>query len=77
MISCRLRILLAERRMNRVQLSELSGLPLNTLRPLFNDTWKRVDRKTVDRICSALDITYKDLFEDLPEQPVLFNDGKK
>jgi DNA-binding Xre family transcriptional regulator len=71
-ITCRLRVLLAERNMTRVKLSEISGIPLNTLAPLYHDKWHRVDRKTVDRICNALNITYKELFENREEQGDLF-----
>src|SRR4030067_3312897 len=58
-IVCRLRIVLAERNMTRVKLSAISGIPLNTLAPLYHDKWQRVDRKTIDRICTALNITYR------------------
>jgi DNA-binding Xre family transcriptional regulator len=71
-IVCRLRIVLAEKDMTRTKLSVISGIPLNTLAPLFHDTWQRIDRKTVDRICNSLNITYKELFENKEEQGELF-----
>ncbi|HEY7535271.1 MAG TPA: helix-turn-helix transcriptional regulator [Thermodesulfobacteriota bacterium] len=71
-IACRLRVLLAERNMTRVKLSTISGIPLNTLAPLYHDKWHRVDRKTIDRICNALNVTYKELFENNEEQGDLF-----
>lgn len=71
-IVCRLRIVLAEKNMTRVKLSAISGIPLNTLAPLYHDKWQRVDRKTIDRICTALNITYKELFENREEQGDLF-----
>jgi len=76
MISCRLRVVLAEKKMNRVQLLELAGISLTTLKPLFDDTWKGIQRKTIDRICDALDITYHELFQDVKEQHELF-EGEK
>jgi len=77
MISCRLRVVLAERKMNRVQLSEKTGISLATLKPLYDDDWTGVYRKTIDRICDALGITFKELFEDIKEQPVLFKEMEK
>jgi DNA-binding Xre family transcriptional regulator len=71
-ITSRLRIVLAEKNMTRTKLSAISGIPLNTLAPLFHDTWQRVDRKTIDSICNALNITYKELFENKEEQGELF-----
>ena len=72
MISCRLRVILAEKKLNRVQLSKISGLSLATLKPLYDDTWVGIYRKTIDRVCDALNITYKELFEEIIEQPELF-----
>ncbi len=67
MITCRLPILLAERRINRTGLMQKSGIHLNTLRPLYNDTWQRVDRNTINRICEVLQCQVGDLFEYVEE----------
>jgi putative transcriptional regulator len=80
MITCRLPILLAERRINRTELMEKSGIHLNTLRPLYNDTWKRVDRNTMDKICKVLQCQVGDLFvyvEGEPEKKVKGTKSKK
>lgn len=77
MISCRLRVILAEKKLNRVQLSKMTGISLTTLKPLFDDTWKSIYRKTINRICDALEITHNELFEYNPEQPELFEGKKK
>jgi putative transcriptional regulator len=62
MVTCRLPVLLAERRMNRVELAKNAKVSINTLRPLFKDIWKGVQRNTVDAICKALDVQVGDLF---------------
>lgn len=63
MVTCRLPVLLAERRMNRVELAKNANVSINTLRPLFKDTWKGVQRKTIDQICRVLGVQVGDLFE--------------
>ncbi len=63
MITCRLPVLLAERRMTRVLLASKAKVSINTLRPLFNDTWKGVQRNTIDQICRVLNVQVGDLFE--------------
>lgn len=63
MVTCRLPVLLAERRMTRTELAEKAKVSINTLRPLFNDTWMGIQRNTVDVICRALGVQVGDLFE--------------
>ncbi len=63
MVTCRLPVLLAERRMNRVELAKNANVSINTLRPLFKDTWKGVQRNTIEAICKALSVQVGDLFQ--------------
>ncbi len=63
MITCRLPVLLAERRMTRTSLAKKAKLSINTLRPLYNDSWQRIDRNTIDSICGVLEVGISDLFE--------------
>ncbi len=63
MVTCRLPVLLAERRMTRVLLASKAKVSINTLRPLFNDTWKGIQRNTIDQICRVLEVRVGDLFE--------------
>jgi putative transcriptional regulator len=63
MITCRLPVLLAERRMTRTALAQKAKLSINTLRPLYNDSWQRIDRNTIDSICRVLGVQVGELFE--------------
>lgn len=63
MITCRLPVLLAERRMPRTSLAKKAKLSINTLRPLYNDTWQRIDRNTINSICGVLGVGIGELFE--------------
>ena len=39
------------------------------IKPLYDDTWKGVQRNTIDAICRALNIGIGDLFEYVKEEP--------
>ena len=66
-ISCKLRMILAERNKNRTWLSKKAGVNLVTIKPLYDDTWKRTDRAIINRIAKALEIPANSLFEDKPD----------
>jgi putative transcriptional regulator len=68
MIKTKLRVILAERNMTRVELAKKAGISINTLRPLYIDTWQRIDRNTLNSICRVLEIQPGDLFEYIPEE---------
>ena len=69
MITCRLPVLLAEKRMTRTSLAKRAKLSINTLRPLYRDTWQRIDRNTIDSICGILGVGIGDLFEYVEQAP--------
>ncbi len=56
MITCRLNVILAEKRLSRKELSLKTGISFNTLKPLYDDTLKGVQIKTINKICKALNI---------------------
>ncbi len=68
MIITKLHMLLAEKRINRTELSKKAGISLNTLKPIFDDTLTGLHIKTLDRICKALDVQPGDIFQYLPEK---------
>ncbi len=72
MIGSKLHIILAERRLTRTKLSQMSGVSMPTLQALFRDDWQRVDRGTIDKIASALGIKSIDLFTEVEKQQELF-----
>ena len=55
--------ILGERRINQSELARRSGLDKNTIGAVYNDEWKRLDRNTIYKICTALDINISELFE--------------
>jgi len=63
MIITKLHLLLADKRMNRTELSKKSGVSLNTLKPIFDGTLTGIYVKTLDRICKALDVQPGDIFQ--------------
>ncbi len=76
MIGSNLHMILAERRLTRTQLSEMSGVSMPTLQALFRDDWQRVDRGTIDKIASALGIKSIELFTEVEEQQELFEEKR-
>lgn len=48
--------------MTRGELAKKAGVSINTLRPLWNDNWKGINRETMEKICKALDIEPGELF---------------
>ncbi|PWW86593.1 helix-turn-helix domain-containing protein [Clostridium perfringens] len=62
MIRCRLRILLAQNRLNQQQFSELSGLSLRTIRNYYKNTFKIINKKDLLILCETLKCSPGDLF---------------
>ena len=58
--------------MSQRKLSIRAGLSTKTVNKLYNDRWEKIGRKTMERICEALDITPGELFEYVPD-----GEGKK
>jgi putative transcriptional regulator len=67
MIENRLSRLLGERRMSIAELERRTGIPYTSLFELYHGRAKRVDLKTLDRICKALGVTPGDILEYVPE----------
>lgn len=62
MVKCRLSTILGEKRMTRGELARRANVSINTIRPLWNDDWKGINRDTMEKICGALDIAPGELF---------------
>ena len=69
MIVNRLSRILGERRMSIAELQRRTGLSYVTLHHLYSDRSERVDFKTLDRICGALDVQPGDILEYRPDPP--------
>ncbi|MGE5445794.1 MAG: helix-turn-helix domain-containing protein [Ignavibacteriales bacterium] len=63
MIKCNLSRILGERKMTRVALAKKAGLTYQSLKPLYDETWKGIMRGTIDALCKALNVQVGDLFE--------------
>jgi putative transcriptional regulator len=67
MIENRLSRLLGERRMSIAELGRQTGIPYTSLFELYHGRAKRVDLKTLDRICQALNVPVGAILEYQPE----------
>ncbi|MDR1167387.1 MAG: helix-turn-helix transcriptional regulator [Heliobacteriaceae bacterium] len=68
MIKNRLSEIMGIKRMNRAELSRLSGISSNQLNKIYYDKTKGVDFKTLDKLCWALDCSTQDLFRYIPDR---------
>lgn len=63
MITCRLAILLAERKLRMSDLVEKADVAFHTVSRYYHDEHiKQVDLDIVEKFCSALDCSLEDLF---------------
>jgi len=63
MIENRLSRILGGRRMSIAELERQTGVPYTSLFELYHGRAKRVDLKTLDRICKALNVSVGDILE--------------
>lgn len=63
MITMKLHILLAERRMQQKELAELTNISKNTIGAYCNDTAKHIVKDHLDKICNVLNCDITDLIE--------------
>lgn len=63
MIENRLSRILGERRMSIAELERQTNVPYTSLFELYHGRAKRIDLKTLDRICKALGVTPGDILE--------------
>lgn len=58
---------MAKKRMNIQKLAEATGLSRTTLSNIVNDKFTRIDLKTIDVLCKALECNTQDLLEYTPD----------
>ncbi len=76
MIKRRLKVLLAERDLNYVQLSKMTGISINTLSRLGRSDTVQITFDTIDKICTALNCQVGELLVWIPsEEPM--KDGRR
>lgn len=68
MVKNRLKVLLAERDLNYVRLSEMTGISVNALSRLGRGITTEISFDTLDKICAALECQVGDLLVWKPEE---------
>jgi putative transcriptional regulator len=68
MLTCKISTLLGSHRMTQKELSKLTGIRPNTISGYYNDTFKLIDRKHVEKFCQVFNCTPNDLFEYIPDE---------
>ena len=66
MIKVYLSRIMGEKRIRIQELSDRTGLSRSTISMLYNEKAGRIDFKTLDKICAALDCQPADLLEYIP-----------
>ena len=66
MIKIMLSKILGERRMSQLELSQRTGIRLNTINDMYNEICFRVSLEHLDLICKELDIKLSDLLVRVP-----------
>ena len=51
------------------ELANLAGVHYTTISPLWNNTAKRIDLETLDKVCTALKCPPSELFEQVEAKP--------
>lgn len=69
MIKVNLSRVMGEKRIRIQELSERTGLSRSTISMLYNEKAGRIDFKTLEKLCSALDCQPADLLEYIPDAP--------
>lgn len=67
MIENRLAILLAKKRIDSRELVKLTGLDNHTVRKLVYGNTTRIEIKTLDLLCFALECNVNDIFKYVPD----------
>lgn len=63
MIRIKVAELLGKHKMNRKQLSQLTGIRPNTVSMLYDETIKRIDIEMIDKLCKVFNCNPCDIFE--------------
>lgn len=59
--------------MNLVELSEMTGIPYTTVRRFTYDSVTAIHKRTLSRLCVALDVGVGDLFVHMPDADDEYN----
>lgn len=67
MIKCHLSRIMGEKKLNIQDVANLTGIHRNTISALYNETNKRIDYITLERLCRSLNVQVSDLLEYIEE----------
>jgi putative transcriptional regulator len=61
MITCQLSTFMGARRLSQTRLARLVGVHRNTIHKLYANNWTSINRDTLDRICTVLQVSVGEL----------------
>ncbi|ETT49328.1 transcriptional regulator [Paenibacillus odorifer] len=67
MIKIKIAEMLGKHKMNRKQLSELTGIRQNTIGLMYNEDIKRLDVEWLDKLCKVFNCNLTDIIEYFPD----------
>ena len=66
-LKCHLSAVLGAKRINQAECARTTGLSPTTVNALYNETFERVDKQTIIKLCRGLGVKVGDLFEYIPD----------
>ncbi|WP_270599545.1 helix-turn-helix domain-containing protein [Clostridium baratii] len=66
-IKMKLHVLLAEKRIQQKELSQMTGIRENTIGDYCRDTYKNISKDNLNKICTALNCNVEDIIEYIPD----------
>lgn len=70
MIETRLHILMAEKRMNQKDLAEATGIGKNTISRYYNNTWTKINKEDISKLCEFFDCKIEDILYYVPNDKI-------
>ncbi|MBR2526288.1 helix-turn-helix transcriptional regulator [bacterium] len=67
MISNKLSEILGRKRINKAELSRLSGISYSSIKNIYYNKTKGIEFETLNKLCNFLECTPNDLFEFTPD----------
>lgn len=70
MITMKLNIKMAEKRITQNELSKKLSIRQPTISAYYNDTFKSIKREHIDKLCKFFNCTVEDLIEYIPDKKI-------
>lgn len=68
MIKMKLHLLMAEKRMSQKDVSQKTGIHTPTINKYFHDTYQRIDKEHIEKLCKLFNCKVQDLIEYIPDE---------